>query len=104
MRAHGEPAVGGPFPVKLVLFPTVGNRAETVLQPVAASDAAMMCLGLGLSAKNPIAIFRDRLAYDRQLEIYTTLAESARCYRAVLGRDPEGVVSAVKAEFDRVRA
>jgi hypothetical protein len=61
----------------------------------------MACLELGLATKNPIAIFRDRLASEKQLKIYTTLATTSNCYRILLGSDPKRLAKQVWNEFDR---
>lgn len=88
----------GPFPVELVLFPSLEDRKETVLQSLSRSEALMQCMAL--AAKNPIVIFRDRPALNRQLEIYTTIATTSRCYRILLGSDLARVADAVKKEFE----
>jgi hypothetical protein len=103
MRSARDPRAV-PWPVAMVLFPSIENREDTVLQPLSRAEGIMACLELGLAAKNPIAIFRDRLASEAQLKIYTALATTSNCYRILLGSDPKHVAEQVWKEFDRCLA
>lgn len=80
------------FPVRLVLFPTVGGSGQSSAERLSASDALTAYLELPQTILKPAEEHEllppvDRLSMAAHLDLFAQLAKRARVYRLTLGSD-----------------
>ena len=82
-------AARAPTPIAVLLFPCVAPGEPTALRPLAPREVLSRCLEQ--RPKEYPTLVTDPVALGNQLDLYATLARSARAFDLRLGRDAESL-------------
>lgn len=75
--------------VSLVLFPRISKKRDTTVEPLTAPEALMKCLDQ--KDKEFRSLIMDKTTLSNQMELYSTLVQTAKSYDLLIGRDVESI-------------